>query len=75
MAKQVEKASEDKPAEHTLKVCPHCTATMFQGPFFRGPIQDGVLIKREEVYQCMNCHQFMGIEQLNERSIEIANSL
>lgn len=38
------------------KACPNCNATVFQGPFQRGPIEDGTFITREVWYQCVNCH-------------------
>jgi hypothetical protein len=36
--------------------CPTCGANFWQGPFDRGPIEEGELIVAEMVYSCVNCH-------------------
>ena len=48
--------TEKKEKTKTIKKC-ICGATVFQGPFQRGPIVDGVQIVREILYQCVNCNR------------------
>ena len=50
----------------TAKRCPACQATVFQGPFQRGPIVDGMMTVRETLYQCVNCHAVRPLEQFED---------
>lgn len=49
------------------KECPSCHATMFQGPWQRGPIVDGVFTPKETLYNCVNCHAVLTVEQMQDR--------
>ena len=51
----------------TRKACPRCSATVFQGPFQRGPIEDGTFITREVWYQCVNCNTAHRLEDLTDQ--------
>ena len=51
-----------------LKRCT-CGATVFQGPFQRGEIRNGVMIVRETLYQCVGCNAVWDISKLGEIAV------
>lgn len=53
----------------TAKRCT-CGASVFQGPFQRGPIVDGLQIVRETLYQCVNCNRVAPLEQFEDFPLE-----
>ena len=63
-------AKKDEPEEFkkdkTLKKCPACKATRFQGPYERGEIVNGKFVVIEVLYQCVNCHRVLPVEQMEE---------
>lgn len=63
------KETEVKAEGRVLKQCPDCSATMFQGPFTRGPIVNDVFVKREELYQCVNCHRVWPLAELHDHEV------
>lgn len=61
------KATEGK----TIKQCPQCGATVFQGPYARGPIENGKLVARETLYQCVNCHRVAVLAEIGDHETEV----
>ena len=60
---------EKKEKTKTIKKC-ICGATVFQGPFQRGPIVDGMQIVRETLYQRVNCNRVDALEKFEDFPIE-----
>ena len=69
--------AKDKPVEEelkkdrTLKTCPSCHATRFQGPFQRGEIINGNFVVIEVLYQCVNCNRVVPVEQMEEFTVPV----
>lgn len=67
---------KDKPTETAraatkeIRQCT-CGATVFQGPFVRGPIENGQHIERERLYQCVNCHHVWAVDDRNWPTVEV----
>lgn len=58
-------------AGKTLKQCPDCGATIFQGPFHRGPIVNGKQEVSETLWQCVNCNRVRPVEGLDDHEVEV----
>ena len=62
--------SASEPQSRTLKKCPNCGATVFQGPFVRGPIENGALVARDTLYQCVNCNRVAPLSDIPDFETE-----
>ena len=71
MTKKAEVVQDSVQSADTLGECPSCKATIWQGPFMRGPIRNGEFAANETLFQCMNCHAVMPIEQMNSRAVGV----
>ena len=49
--------------------CPKCKANLWQGPFTRGKIINGVLEATENIYQCRNCHSEFELTDMTQRAV------
>ena len=58
-------------AGKTLKQCPNCGATVFQGPFQRGPIVNGKHDAQETLWQCVNCNRVSPVDGLADHEVEV----
>jgi hypothetical protein len=62
------KATVTEPARPAVvKECPKCHSTMFQGPWQRGPIVDGVFAAKETLYNCVGCHVVLSVAEMQDR--------
>lgn len=48
----------------TLKKCPKCNATRFQGPVQRGEIRDGQFVPVQTLFECVHCHFVAELDEL-----------
>lgn len=64
----------ETPAPRVVRECPACNATIFQGPFNRGEIANGVLEPREVLYQCVRCNRVLPLSEIPER-VSLAGTL
>ena len=55
----------------TIKQCPQCGATVFQGPYTRGPIENGKLQPRDVLYQCVGCNRVAALGDISDHATEI----
>ena len=69
---KIDKVEEPNTGTKTIKRCPQCHATRFQGPWMRGEIMgNGVFVKFEELYNCVGCHNVFTVEQMEDLEVPI----
>ena len=62
---------KDEQDGKTIKQCPNCGATVFQGPYGRGEIVNGEFVTKETLYNCANCHRALAIREMVDRPIVV----
>ena len=55
----------------TLKRCPDCHATKFQGPFPIGQFVNGVFVAEEDIFTCRGCHRNGPVSGLDDFTVTI----